>query len=86
MSITLPTQDMVLGLYYISNERSTEEEEVGRGLTFYNTDDAKIAWNEGKVDLHAVKMPILNHETNKKVIETTVGRILFNDCTEGTIH
>ena len=43
--------------------------------------DAKIAWNEGKVDLHAfVKMPILNHETNKKELtETTVGRILFNE-------
>ncbi len=81
--ITLPTQDMVLGLYYISNgKRSTKKEVVkGEGLTFYNADDAKIAWNEGKVDLHAfVKMPILNHETNKKELtETTVGRILFNE-------
>src|SRR6267154_346315 len=53
--ITLPSQDMVLGLYYMTKEkRSTKEEKVkGQGLVFYGAEEATIAYNEGKVELHA---------------------------------
>src|SRR5579872_5071696 len=54
--ITLPSQDMVLGLYYMTKEKRTTKEEVvkGQGLKFYGTEEAIIAYNEGKVELHAV--------------------------------
>ncbi|HNB82444.1 MAG TPA: DNA-directed RNA polymerase subunit beta', partial [Chitinophagaceae bacterium] len=53
--ITLPSQDMVLGLYYLSKgKRSTATEPVkGEGMRFYNAEEVIIALNEGKVDLHA---------------------------------
>ncbi len=83
--ITLPSQDMVLGLYYITKgKKSTPEEPVkGEGKTFYNLEEVMIAYNEGKVDLHAqVKVRTEVREKNgdliKKVIETTVGRVMFN--------
>ncbi|MCS6935460.1 MAG: DNA-directed RNA polymerase subunit beta' [Chitinophagales bacterium] len=83
--ITLPSQDMVLGLYYISKERrSTPEEKVkGEGLTFYGPEEAIIAHNEGKVDLHAIvkcRVKVKNDkgELESKVVETTLGRIIFN--------
>ncbi|MCB0538866.1 MAG: DNA-directed RNA polymerase subunit beta', partial [Bacteroidetes bacterium] len=83
--ITLPSQDMVLGLYYLTNvKRSTETEKVkGEGLAFYSAEEAIIAYNEGKVDLHAwvkVKANVREHDKIvNKLIETTVGRILFNE-------
>ncbi len=54
--ITLPSQDMVLGLYYMTKEKSTTKEEVvkGQGLKFYGPEEAMIAYNEGKVELHAI--------------------------------
>lgn len=83
--ITLPSQDMVLGLYYISKgKKSTETEKVkGEGKAFYNAEEVIIAYNEGKVDLHAhikVKANIRkdNGELQNKLIETTVGRVIFN--------
>ncbi|MFT5828921.1 MAG: DNA-directed RNA polymerase subunit beta', partial [Urechidicola sp.] len=82
--ITLPSQDMVLGLYYYTNVRlSTEEVKVkGEGTIFYSADEAIIAYNEGKADLHAwVKVRTIVREGNQllsKIIETTVGRIMFN--------
>ena len=83
--ITLPSQDMVLGLYYITKgKKSTPEEPVkGEGKIFYNLEEAMIAYNEGKVDLHAhvkvrTEMREKNGDLNKKIIETTVGRIMFN--------
>ena len=83
--ITLPSQDMVLGLYYITKgKKTTGTEKVnGEGKVFYSTDEVIIAYNEGVVDLHAyikVKTNIRNADglLEHKLIETTVGRVLFN--------
>jgi DNA-directed RNA polymerase subunit beta' len=82
--ITLPSQDMVLGLYYISKGRkSTAEVKVkGEGKAFYIEEEVIIAYNEGVVDLHAhirVKTNVREgEELVHKLIETTVGRVLFN--------
>src|SRR5256885_1131037 len=82
--ITLPSQDMVLGLYYISKgKKSTDEEKVkGEGKTFYSQDEVIIAYNEGRVDLHAyIKVKTNVREDGKllkKLIDTTVGRVIFN--------
>lgn len=80
--ITVPSQDMVLGLYYITKPR---ENALGEGLIFYSYEEAEIAYNEGKVDLHAIIKVRINVEkadgiVEKQIIETTVGRILFNKC------
>jgi len=83
--ITVPSQDMVLGLYYITKERkSTEEKKIkGEGITFASTEEALIAYNEKAIALHAsVKLRIIeeDEEGNKKSkrINTTIGRIIFN--------
>lgn len=83
--ITLPSQDMVLGLYYITKgKRSTEEDPVkGEGMAFYSTEEVMIAHNEGRVDLHAfikVKVPVRTKsgELKMELTETTVGRVIFN--------
>jgi DNA-directed RNA polymerase subunit beta' len=83
--ITLPSQDMVLGLYYITKARKgTASEPIkGEGKAFYNLEEVMIAYNEGKVDLHAqIKVRADVREKNgdivKKLIETTVGRVMFN--------
>jgi DNA-directed RNA polymerase subunit beta' len=83
--ITLPSQDMVLGLYYITKERkSTEEAPVkGEGRRFYSAEEVIIAYNEGQLDLHAgikVRANVEDEEGNlvKKLIDTTTGRVLFN--------
>ncbi len=78
--ITVPSQDMVLGLYYMTKARSGIQ---GEGLTFYSPQEAEIAYNEGRVGLHAqvkVRTYDLNDEGEQelKLIETTAGRILFN--------
>jgi DNA-directed RNA polymerase subunit beta' len=80
--ITVPSQDMVLGLYYITKPRQGAK---GEGLIFYSAEEAEIAYNEKKVALHAwikVRIYDLNEEGEyvQKIIETTVGRILFNKC------
>ncbi|MBQ9200835.1 MAG: DNA-directed RNA polymerase subunit beta' [Bacteroidales bacterium] len=70
--ITVPSQDMVLGLYYITKERSGVK---GEGLVFYSPEEAKIALNEGRADMHAkVKVRI-----NGELIDTTIGRIIANE-------
>ena len=83
--ITLPSQDMVLGLYYITKgKRSTDKEKVkGEGKSFYSAEEVIIAYNEAQVDLHAyikVKAQVRteNNDLVSKLIETTVGRVLFN--------
>ncbi len=82
--ITVPSQDMVLGLYYITKPRKSSPEHFvkGQGLIFYSAEEAIIAYNEGKVDLHAnvkVKIsPEVSRTPYGKIIETTVGRIIFN--------
>ena len=83
--ITVPSQDMVLGLYYMTKERkSTPEVPIkGEGLTFYSDEEVVIAFNEGKVDLNAgikVRVKDFNEEGDlvPQIIETTTGRVLFN--------
>ncbi|HEY8389302.1 MAG TPA: DNA-directed RNA polymerase subunit beta' [Parasegetibacter sp.] len=83
--ITLPSQDMVLGLYYITKgKRSTEAEKVrGEGMSFYSAEEVIIAYNEKKIDLHAyikVRVQVRNKQgqLETKLIETTVGRVMFN--------
>lgn len=82
--ITVPSQDMVLGLYYITKGRKTEpgHEVKGEGMTFYSAEEVIIAYNEKRVDLHAfikVKARVKeNGSITYKLIETTVGRVLFN--------
>jgi DNA-directed RNA polymerase subunit beta' len=81
--IAVPSQDMVLGLYYMTKERKgTDEAPVkGEGMTFYSAEEVIIAHNEKKVDLHArIKVRVTQGlpKGETKVIETTVGRVLFN--------
>ncbi|MEI8074171.1 MAG: DNA-directed RNA polymerase subunit beta' [Bacteroidota bacterium] len=82
--ITLPSQDMVLGLYYMTKGKKTMDNEVikGQGMAFYNIDEVVIAYNERVVDLHAnIRVKTMVRENGKlslKLIETTVGRCLFN--------
>ena len=78
--ITVPSQDMVLGLYYITKIRPGAK---GEGLTFYGPEEAIIAHNEGKCDLHAQVKVVVNDldETGKlspKMVETSVGRVIVN--------
>ena len=79
--ITVPSQDMVLGLYYITKQRDGVK---GEGLIFYSPEEVKIAYNENKVALHAkikIRIPIYQADGTDKIeiIETTVGRVLFNE-------
>lgn len=78
--ITVPSQDMVLGLYYITKIRPGAK---GEGLTFYGPEEAIIAHNEGKCDLHAqVKVIVKDLDDNgklvDKMVETSVGRVIVN--------
>ena len=77
--ITVPSQDMVLGLYYITKIRPGAK---GEGLTFYGPEEAIIAHNEGKCDLHAqVKVmvdDIVDGKTERHMVETSVGRVIVN--------
>ncbi|MGX5688117.1 DNA-directed RNA polymerase subunit beta' [Arcticibacter tournemirensis] len=83
--ITVPSQDMVLGLYYITKGRKTDDKRVvkGEGQTFYSAEEVIIAYNEKKIDLHAfikVKANVKEQDGTivNKLIDTTVGRVLFN--------
>ncbi|MBO6761192.1 MAG: DNA-directed RNA polymerase subunit beta', partial [Roseivirga sp.] len=82
--ITVPSQDMVLGLYYVTKgRRSTDDFKVeGEGMRFYSAEEVIIALNEGKLSKHAyihVKTKVReNEELVEKVIETVAGRVLFN--------
>ena len=83
--ITVPSQDMVLGLYFMTKQLdSTEEKKVlGEGLTFYSPEEVEIAYAEGQVSLNAkvrCRLPIKGEDgqIETKLSETTVGRILFN--------
>ena len=79
--ITVPAQDMVLGLYYITKLRKGAK---GEGLIFYGPEEALIAYNEGKVDIHApVKVIVEDLDENGNIVkvmrETSVGRVIFNE-------
>ncbi len=84
--ITVPSQDMVLGLYYLTKGRkSTPEQQIkGEGMKFYSSEEVIMAYNEGKVEKHAyikVRVKVRNEKTGElefKMIETAVGRVIFN--------
>ena len=77
--ITVPSQDMVLGLYYITKIRPGAK---GEGLTFYGPEEALIARNEGRCDLHALVKVIVDDlvdgKIQRRMIETSVGRVIVN--------
>jgi len=84
--VTVPSQDMVLGLYYMTKLRKSDKDYTvkGEGLTFYSPEEVTIAYNEKKVDLNAgikVRTQDFNEEgeLTTQIIETTVGRVLFNE-------
>ena len=80
--ITVPSQDMVLGLYYITKGREGTKSHPmrGEGMSFYSPEEVNIAYNEGKVDLHSyIKVRWTDAEGERQLIETTVGRVLFNE-------
>ncbi|MBC6993145.1 DNA-directed RNA polymerase subunit beta' [Neolewinella lacunae] len=90
--VTLPSQDMVLGLYYITKERkSTPERPVkGEGKRFYSPEEVMIAYNEGQLDLHAaikVRVPVEDEKGNLvlKLTDTTCGRVIFNSAVPDTV-
>ena len=82
--ITLPSQDMVLGLYYITKPRKSTPDHIvkGEGMTFYSPEEVIIAHNERRVDMHAIincRVKVReNGEIVTKKVETTVGRVIFN--------
>lgn len=79
--ITVPSQDMVLGLYYMTKARPGSK---GEGMVFYSPDEVEIAFNEGVVGMHTV-IKVKVEDVDEKgeffhhIIETTVGRVLFNE-------
>jgi DNA-directed RNA polymerase subunit beta' len=83
--ISVPSQDMVLGLYYTTKGcKNTPDQPIrGEGFTFYSPEEVIIAHNEKRIDLHAnIKVRIMDYSGEKperKIIETTVGRVLFNE-------
>jgi DNA-directed RNA polymerase subunit beta' len=83
--VTLPSQDMVLGLYYMTNIKyPTDEQPIkGAGKAFYSIEEVIIAYNEGKLDLHApIKCRVNVVEegvSSMKLIETSVGRVIANE-------
>ena len=84
--ITVPSQDMVLGLYYMTKARkSTKKVPIkGEGLTFYSVEEVHIAYNEKRIDLNAmikIRAKDFNDagELVYQIIDTTVGRVLFNE-------
>ena len=84
--IAVPSQDMVLGLYYLTKLRKSTSDHLvkGEGLTFYSPEEVVIAYNEKKVHLNAeirVRTKDLdeNDQLVTKIITTTVGRVIFND-------
>ncbi|MCC8134403.1 MAG: DNA-directed RNA polymerase subunit beta' [Tannerellaceae bacterium] len=79
--ITVPSQDMVLGLYYITKLRRGTK---GEGLTFYGVEEATIAYNEQKVAIHApIKVYVDDIDENgqpvRRMVETSVGRVMMNE-------
>jgi DNA-directed RNA polymerase subunit beta' len=84
--IAVPSQDMVLGLYYITKGKKSTETEIvkGEGSIFYSPTEVIIAYNEKKLDLHA-HLKVKSYDLNKEgipelmIIETTCGRVLFNE-------
>ncbi|MDF1695604.1 MAG: DNA-directed RNA polymerase subunit beta' [Saprospiraceae bacterium] len=83
--ITLPSQDMVLGLYYLTKQADPNSPTKGADMKFYSSEEVIIAYNEGAAELHApikTKARVEDEEGNMviKLIDTTVGRVLFNEA------
>lgn len=84
--IAVPSQDMVLGLYYITKGKKTDKEITvkGENSTFYSPEEVIIAYNEKRLDLHA-HIKVKTYDLNEKgepvlmMLETTCGRVLFNE-------
>ncbi len=78
--VTVPTQDMVLGSYYLTLEKDGEP---GEGKAFTSVEEAMMAYDEGVIGLHAKikvrKTKMIEGEMHSQIIETTMGRIIFND-------
>ncbi len=80
--ITVPSQDMVLGLYYLTKGRKGE---LGEGKTYYSSEEVIIAYNEGKLSKHAIVKVRVNSKDKKtgiienKLVETVTGRVIFNE-------
>jgi DNA-directed RNA polymerase subunit beta' len=90
--IAVPSQDMVLGLYYITKlKRSTKEEKVaGEDMTFYSPEEVIIAKNEGALAIHAavkVRTIDVDEEGNEitRIVETTCGRVIFNELVPNAV-
>ena len=90
--VTLPSQDMVLGLYYLTKERKSSPERIvkGEGMTFYSKEEVLIAYNEGKMDLHAgikVRVNALREDGSigPMVVSTTVGRVILNQAVPDSV-
>ncbi len=90
--VTLPSQDMVLGLYYLTKVRTSSKELAvkGEGMKFYSPEEVVIAFNEGVIELHAhIKVKIDNIDENgeaiSEIIDTTVGRVLLNESRPPTV-
>ena len=84
--VVVPSQDMVLGLYYMTKlKKSTKDYKViGEGITFYSAEEVIIAYNEKRVELNA-EIKIRTKDFNEagelvyQIITTTVGRVIFNE-------
>lgn len=81
-AITLPSKDMVLGVYYITKLKNSEENARGNNMTFYSPEEVLLALDSNKVDLHAnIKVRVKKFNTSDvqyEIIETTPGRVKFN--------
>jgi len=73
--LTVPTQDMILGLYYITKAKSNQK---GEGMRFSTLDEARQAYDQGVLNTHA-KIKLRDPDGSGEMIDTTVGRVLFND-------
>ncbi len=78
--IAVPSQDMVLGIYYLTKMANDQR---GEGKTFANPDEVLVAWDRDKIDMHAkinVRVPVSKEdgEEEYEIIKTTTGRVLFN--------
>jgi DNA-directed RNA polymerase subunit beta' len=89
--ITVPSQDMVLGLYYMTKPRKSDNSKtiLGQGLTFYSSEEVLIAFNESKAELNAIikiRATIkIDGNLVSKIIETTIGRVLFNNLVPDSV-
>ncbi len=75
-SVALPRQDMIMGCYFLTKEK---EDGLGKNKFFYSPEDAILAYENKLVDLQ-VLIKVANIKNNKEIIETTIGRIIFNQC------